>query len=193
MATNDIIGDFANAMDQVRSRFHECEELISGLKTKRWQIQQRPPHADEIVASMRRGLARSAASFEQRLGWYIGSANLKKDGAAEAIRRADMQILTIGKHPPDRNQVIPGSPDLDSAAVAYFLRDLIAAELPALVAKLYPDSKNNKSAEERNQELAAIDAEIAALSQERDELHVHLAAASRAPTKAEPYRTHYDA
>ncbi|KAK0340870.1 hypothetical protein LTR94_028746, partial [Friedmanniomyces endolithicus] len=73
---------------------------------------------------------------------------------------------------------------VDAAALVYFLRDRIAAEIPKLVAKLCPTAKNGMRQEDRANALADVDVRLAALKQEQAELQSHLEAASKAGTVA---------
>ncbi|OHC95931.1 MAG: hypothetical protein A3H25_10520 [Sphingomonadales bacterium RIFCSPLOWO2_12_FULL_63_15] len=60
--------------------------------------------------------------------------------------------------------------DIDVAAVTYFLRDIIAAELPALIEKVCPASKSGMKQEDRAAALRQVEEALRQLEGEEKQL-----------------------
>ena len=178
MSLSEITSGLAAAMDETKAKLNDVKAQIDAKKHDLIRVNQASPHTDDIVAAFERGLANSAASFEQRLGWFLNAHSLRTPEAAGQVQRAQASVLMVGsaKPNPDRPALFPHSGlgehqrDIDVAAVTYFLRDKIAAELPALVRKLCPGSDSGIRQAERVAKARAIEAELATLEAERQRL-----------------------
>ncbi len=197
MAITDLISGLAGALTQVRADLAEVDAQINSLTQERVTTINAPPHADDIAAAFKRGLAVATHSFEQRLGWNLNNANAKGADAAKAAQSA-AQLLMINAEQPPSGPTLSGPIGtitaglfpvstlaerqgvLDVAAVTYFLRDRIEAEIPALVAKLCPVSLKGLKQADRAAALERLDNQIAELKAKRRELVGNLAAARKA-------------
>jgi hypothetical protein len=193
MAITDLISGLEAAMAETQDRLTIVVGQIGELEQERGAISIAPPHADDIIASYMRGLDSAVSSFEARLAWNLNDANVRDPGAAASVARGAAQLLMIHQQPPATSlhydpakSLIPPSgladrqSPLDAAALTYFLRDLIAAQIPGLVAKFCPTSKNGMKQAERARLLADVDRRLSELHKERDELQSHLQAARKA-------------
>lgn len=189
MALNDIIDGFATAIAETRARLEEVNAEIARLTFERTKLAKLPPHTDEVIEAFRRGLDAASENYEQRLKRFFTMDRMNSSCSADVVNQSSAQLLGIGHEELTPKGGLPAlrfndrDPAADPAALTYFLRDVIADQLPALVAKIYPSGQTNKTRVERQQALAELDAEVAALSKERDELGEQLDAATRAAYK----------
>lgn len=194
MAISDLISGIGAAIAETREKLTVIDTEISKLNAERLRIVRAPPHADDIIAAYMRGLGNATSSFESRLAWNLNDRNAREPEAAADVQRGTGQLVTIHQTPPMTGG-LHSSPSkslltnaglgehqaaVDAAALVYFLRDRIAAEIPKLVAKLCPTAKNGMRQEDRANALADVDDRLAALKQEQAELQSHLEAASKA-------------
>jgi outer membrane murein-binding lipoprotein Lpp len=200
MALGDIIGDIERAMDEQRKRLAEVERQIDELGGKRNSIVNQSPHIDDIVASFERGLEAAEKSFKERLGSYINGRKMSLRGAGKEVASRASQLLMLGAGRPKLDEMstnisrlLPHSAlaenqlPLDAAAVTYFLRDQIRADLPSLIEGLFPGGTNGVKSSDREKALKEVDAEIAALEKDRDRLKAEIQAATKA---LYPHQTH---
>ena len=73
---------------------------------------------------------------------------------------------------------VPGEA-VEPAAVTYFLRDRIEAELPDLVARLCPDASKGMKAADRQAALDAVNAELRDLAAKQQQLIADINAARK--------------
>ncbi|MET0362944.1 MAG: hypothetical protein ABW048_14475 [Sphingobium sp.] len=183
MPLNDIIAGFATALEETRQKLRDVDAQLEQANIEKNSIIQAPPHTDDIVAAFKRGLKRAEESFVSRLAWYVTGND--GDFAAQT-ERAEAQLLMVGPHKPERAQSFPWvglaerQKDIDVAAVTYFLRDIIAAELPALVNRLRPYAHQGMKQLDRKAAMRTVEAKIAALQKERERLIEEIEAARKA-------------
>lgn len=186
MELKDIIGGFADAIAATRARLEEVNEDIARLNFQRTKLEKLPPHTDEVVEAFRRGLDDASQNYEQRLRRLFSTDRMNSSWCADVVNRSSAQLLNLGYQERMRDSGLPGlrfnerDAPADVAALTYFLRDVIADQLPALVEKIYPSGKTNKTYAERQQLFAELDAELTALTSERDELQRQLEIANKA-------------
>ena len=193
MAITDLISGLEAAMAETQDRLNTVTAKINELQQERGRLSTVAPHADDIVASYMRGLDAATASFESRLAWNLNDANAREPDAANDAQRAAAQLLMIpaerpvaGLHSNPAKRLFPPSglaerqSQLDAAPLTYFLRDLIAAQSPGLVAKFCPTAQNGMKQAERERLIADVDERLSKLEQEREELQSHLQAARKA-------------
>jgi hypothetical protein len=152
---------------------------LQELEAERRSVAFAPPHADDIVAAFSRGLSGMASAFRSQLAAHL-SDTFTGDKAALAASRSN-HVLTIEPQVPTmeerQTRAMRGvTPDLNVAAVAYFLRDKIEAEIPALVASTFPASQHGMKEAERQAILARLDSEISEQRAKSDALLGDLAA-----------------
>ncbi len=178
MSLSELTSGIAAAMDAAKANLAEVNAKIDAKKAALRQVEMAPPHTDDLVAACRRGLAQASASYEQRLGWFLNSANLREGDAAGMVQRAAPSLMMVGSTPPEvgRGQIFPHSGlgqqqrDIDVAAVTYFLRDRIEAELPALIGKLCPLASSGMKEADRKAAVRAAEAELRTLEEEKQRL-----------------------
>lgn len=183
MSFSKAISELESAMEATRAELGEIVEKIATLSNDRDRVAKRPPHTDDIVAVYMRGLANSERDFEQQFGSQLNRDFVAAPNAADACDAAKgtaRDILRVeGRKLSDAERqdraMKREEAALNSSALAYFLRDQIALELPALIDKLCPAARGGIKAAERSVALAALDAEIATLGRKRDELQAELA------------------
>ncbi len=197
MAINDLISGLAGALAEVRAELVKVDQEITDLSHQRQTVIIAPPHTDDIVASLKRGLAVAAQSYEERLAWNLNDANATSAGAAQSVK-GSAQLLMINAERPAPGPTIHGPVGaikgglfpvsslaerqgvLDVAAVTYFLRDRIEAEIPALVKKLCPASQKGMRQSDRDAAIKDLSAQITALKEKRVELASNIAQARKA-------------
>ena len=121
--------------------------------------------------------------FKQQVGRHLNAANARDGKAAESVARGRGQFLTVdrelgavpGSLPGVSQGLLPGrwnvSGDaLSVAALTYFLRDRIAAEIPQLVAEMCPGSDKGMKEADRKAALRSIEEQAAAKNVRLDEL-----------------------
>lgn len=185
MAISDKIGDFAAAMEAARGELAGLNAKLAELEQARFPIVQAAPHTDDIVAVLNRALRTSAESFESQFAAFLKS---NFDGSGGADKVAQGSAVNILRLPPPRNeadafnhrQAVAAAPVVDLAALTFFLRDKIEAEIPALVDRLMPSARNGMTTAERAKALQALDAQIADETAKRDAVQGDLNAARAA-------------
>lgn len=169
----NIIKEFEAAIRETRQKFDEAGERIDALELERKRVTEAPAHADYIVAAFKRGLDAANVNFEQGLKDRLRELNTGSNLAVLArsplsvVRRKGVEISADAlQRSTDRD----AWSEIDAAAITYFLRDKIEAELPRLVEKLLPQSLSGMQDADRRAKLAEIDAEITELKAERQRL-----------------------
>lgn len=185
MALSKTIADFTVELEAARAELANVNTKIETLETERGRIVAAQPHADDIAAVFLRGLNSTSADFTRQLTSRLNDTYVGDGSAGAAAPQRSFNLLTLEGHKPDREELLTRSmrrqePDLNLAALTYFLRDQIAAEIPALVDKLCPAARQGMKQADRNSALRDIDAQLAALIEERDRLHADLGAARAA-------------
>ncbi|MGB7373578.1 hypothetical protein [Pontixanthobacter sp.] len=176
MALKELVDGLAGAISKARARLDEVNQRISELETDQHNILLTPPHTDDIVAAFKRGLTDAGQDFERRLAWYLNDENATGVNASNALNDKTAHLLSVAKLKPSWKSLIPPSklgidaPNLDFAAITYFLRDQIAAEIPSLVAKLCPAADGGLKSDEREKLLSELSEKLKAMHAERDEL-----------------------
>lgn len=181
----------SGALETTRSELARVEGEIDRLELKRDEIGRALPHTDDIVMMFRRGLADVTRTYEGQLREYLteGFAPSRlgasaSDAAGTAAGRGP-DFLAVGVDAADR-AIIRERPDgrppakpLNLAAVTYFLRDRIEAELPDLVARLCPDASKGMKAADRQAALDAVNAELRDLAAKQQQLIADINAARK--------------
>ena len=186
MPINQVIADLADALSATREELATVNMAIDDVQAKLQGVQIAPPHADDIASAFIRGLDGATREFERQLARHLNPTNARAGEAAEAAARGAAQLLTLQDHGPDERRLLPASSlngvvgGLNPAAVTYFLRDRIAAEVPALVGKLCPGSERGMKAADRAQMCRELETQLATLTARRDELQADLGAARAA-------------
>lgn len=164
MSIANVLTGLTNAMEETKAELARSNARLDELEAERRSVAMAAPHADDIAAAFRRGLGGMATAFRSQLAAHLG-ATYAGEKAAEAATRSP-QMLTIETHAPSMEErqtraMRGATPDLNVAAVAYFLRDKIDAEIPGLVASTFPASQHGMKEAERQAILARLDGEIA--------------------------------
>lgn len=193
-----VIADFIAALDATRAEYAKVDAQIEDAKAERYRIENAPPHADDIIQTLQRGLDEAGRSYRARLASHLSNANASSPRAVAAVQPfAGAQLLTVGKDG-KRDLLSPGIADkdgttdlfppplgavgsvLDAAAVTYFLRDRIAEEIPRLVETMCPAARSGMRQADRVQALARVDTLLTDLTVERDRLGGEISAARAA-------------
>lgn len=196
MAITDLITGLAGALAKTRAELAQVDGEISQLQHERQSTELAPPHTDDIVAALKRGLSAATRSFEDRLAWNLNDANAKNADAAKAVK-GTAQLLMINAERPASGTTLHGPVGavrgglfpvsglgaqqgvLDAAALTYFLRDRIEAEIPALVKKLCPSAEKGMKQADRDGIIRDLDLRIVALKERRTELMGHISHARK--------------
>lgn len=176
---------FEAAQEAAKVKAQAISSEISALENNRLAVLRTAPHTDDIVAVFMRGLDQSTGEFERGFASHLKAVYGGDDAAEAASPRRFAGILRME---PDKltdaqlqdRALRREKPAINDTVIAYFLRDKIAAEIPALVEKLFPASRNGMKEADRAQALAALDTKISALRAERDAIVAEMAAARQA-------------
>ncbi len=163
---------FAAALDATRDELAATNATIDTLDAERQRIETLPPHADEIAATLRRGVQSSCAAFERALATRM-TDRFTGNGAAKTIGSASSLIGEVPATDRERRTAVsPGEGGLTVGhdAIVYLLRDRIAEEIPRLVDRLCPSAKDQMPQPERVKALQGIADELVTLKAKRDVL-----------------------
>ncbi|WP_242414709.1 hypothetical protein [Sphingomonas panni] len=172
------------AISEARDRLSGLEREIAVRRQMIVQIEHRPPHTDDIIASFRRGLAQAEALFLKQLSWSLNDRAATANGAQQAVRDYSPHLLTPHSTNPGYDSLLPPSvmdwtaPPPGIAALLYFLRDKIDEEIPVLVDRMCPIARKGMKHADRVAEIGTLQAEIAVLDTEASELRDKLSLAS---------------
>ncbi|MEP7221534.1 MAG: hypothetical protein ABI673_02575 [Novosphingobium sp.] len=182
MEISKAISGIADAVGTVREEIRKIADEISVANQKRHAIMNAAPHADDIVALFMSGLDHAGGDFKRQFSSHLLS-RFVSDGSAERVASGRLgHLLNLDSSPPPQSftQARNGPAPLNMAVLAYFLRDRIKAELPALVGSLCPASLKGMKAADRAAALADVDMEIERLEARKAALEANLAAARAA-------------
>lgn len=180
------ITDFIAALDETRSMLAVVNGDIDKLELERQRLTLLPPHTDEIVGVFMRGLDAVSGSFTQQLAARLNDTFVGEGSAVAAGPQQSLQLLCLEPQKLDHEALLTRSlkgrtsSDLNVAALTYFLRDQIAAEIPDLVAKLCPAAAKGIKRADRDHALYDVDDRLAALRERQDALSAELGAARAA-------------
>jgi len=188
MAISKALAEFTGAIDAAYAELNEVVSKISDLEQQRARIAQATPHTDDIVAVFQRGLQAASSNAERHLKSYCDATFGGNDAAAAVSHGRSSNLLQLPGYTlstqerQDRMMQGKGAEPLETNVeiLTYLLRDQIAAELPSLVAKVFPQGSGGMTSADRNAALAEVDAELSRLAAKREELYAELHAASQA-------------
>lgn len=126
---------------RLRDEMADVTKRIADLVPARDRLTTQAAHTDEIVAYFRRGLEAAAQDYEARLAVFFGNP-----------RQGDVSQL------------------LRDGAAMYYMRDLVASKVPALIKRLSPSSENAMPLAEQQQTLRTANAELSRLIDRHAEL-----------------------
>jgi uncharacterized protein (DUF4415 family) len=162
MSLPEMINGLAAAMAEAKEQLTAVREKISAAKSEVNRIKWAAPHTDDIVDAFKRGVAHADQNFEQRLRLSLNGLAMHEHDAAVTIANGKPSLLMLDRkaksapaggnpveHPLPWSGIGDNQREIDVAAVTYFLRDIIAAELPALIEKVCPASKSGMKQEDR--------------------------------------------
>ncbi|EQB31508.1 hypothetical protein [Sphingobium ummariense] len=185
MSLSEMIDGFASALAATKNQLAQVTGEIEQAKAERNKIEWAPVHTEEIVAAFERGLVNAEASFLGRMSWFLSDREMREPGAAEKVGNAQPSLLMIGGMPPaaDRGAILPFSAlgkdqrEIDVAAVTYFMRDIIRAQLPAMVERIWPAAKHGMKKMDRMAKLREVDSKLRKLEAEATRLKDEINAA----------------
>lgn len=184
MPISQAITDFAGALDAARAELAEVNGKISALEIEHFRVATAPPHTDDIIAVFMSGIQKVEKDFEEQFNSFLNSAYTGREAAARTGEKSSATIIDrrLAEQTQHEPHIISkdGRPQLNVAAVAYFLRGQIAAEIPALVERLCPSASRGMKAADRDQQLRELDAQLSELRTQRDALQADLQAARQA-------------
>ena len=182
MTISKTISEFANAVEETRSKLAIVGSQISALESEYHAVLRGKPHSSDIVAMLLRTLDGVSRKYESQLSEHLVAAFVQADNAAETVKGQGPDLLRLGpkRDPHALIGQLPPKPELSVSALAYFLRDRIAEEIPDLVERLCPGASTGVTAEERQQKLAYIGERLAERRAEQSALEAELAAARAA-------------
>ncbi len=122
----------------LRERLAVIAAEVTGQAAKLRDVRSAPAHSDDMAAALQQSLDALASDFETRLAAHLGNP-VATDAAAL----------------------------LNGGAPLYFMRDVIAEQAPALVARLYPNSSAGMRREERKAALLSVYERLRSLWEER--------------------------
>lgn len=175
---SQVIANLTDAMDATRDEIASINARIETVEAERQRIEQAPPHSSDIVAAFMDGLDAQATAFRAQLASNLAATFVNAEDAVAASTKA-ANLLTIEANKPTvdtlRTRVMSGTvAPLNMAALAYLLRDRIADELPDLVDKLCPLSRQGMKRLDREAALAEVDATLGHLRASRDAMQADL-------------------
>ncbi len=186
MTISKEVSDFRQLIEDKRAKLAGVDDAIDRLKYDRMGVLAASPHTDDIAMIFQRGMRGVVGAFERQFADRLNDTYTGKAGAERVNQKAAHDLLALPSAKLDleaqQTRAMRGLPssDLNVAALAYFLRDRIEAEIPALVDRLCPDARNGMKQADREKALQDIDAEIATLSAESAALTADLGAARAA-------------
>jgi hypothetical protein len=186
MPISQVIADFKGALDDARHELALANAKVDELKVERARVSAEPPHTDDIVAAFMRGLRQASNDFAAQLQFYLNDANATAQSAAASAAKSAAQLLTTERQKPDHETLFPPSalmrPEvgLSTAALTYFLRDKLEAEIPVLVDRFCPAARAGMKFSDRQRLLGDLDAEIAEMEKKAKALYADIAAARAA-------------
>jgi hypothetical protein len=194
METPKYIADFSsaleavtNALDATRAQLASVNAEIDRKTIDRAAIERKQPHTDDIVAVFLRGIDVAAQDFEAHLEAELTARFVGNDGKAAAAvdeKKASsivrLEQAQLSREAKVTRAMTSGTADINASVLTYLLRDKIAEEIPSLVERLCPASRNGIKSVDRMIALQEIDDRIAELTEERDALQSNLQAAMQA-------------
>ena len=186
MTISKEVSDFRQLIEDKRAKLAGVDASIDRLKYDRMTVLAASPHTSDIALIFQRGLRTAASAFERQLADRLSDTYTGKAGAERVNQKAAHDLLALPSVKLDteaqQTRAMRGLPisDLNVAALAYFLRDRIDAEIPALIDRLCPEARNGMRQADRDKALSDIDAQIATLSAESAALTADLGAARAA-------------
>lgn len=185
MTISKAIFDFAGALAVARTNLADVNAKIAGLEEERRSVERAKPHTDDIVEAFMRGLKSAKGEFERQFKSRLASSFVTADDAANTVKRTPFDLMRLEENRPDGPTVAArsarGEPaPLNLFVLTYFLREQIAAEIPALVARLCPAAGDGMKDADRQHALKQLDQELEILRAERDALLADIQAAREA-------------
>jgi hypothetical protein len=199
MSLKDLITAIVGAKQTVAS----LDERISKLNRERREIEQAPPHRDDLIAWVKRGLDEASKNFLTNLRWHWNEDALSRQSGMTFGEGCGPQLLALnnGKpsdghatlwlshfgHSDDRRFSLGNA----GAAITHFMRQLMEPQIPDLNDRCFPNASKGLRHADRMKRIDEIDAAIEKALAERDELRTQLAsahatAASHVPAPIEP-------
>lgn len=185
MTIAKAITDFADVLEGAKVELAVINGRIEEREAEKLRLINTLPHTDDIVATFMRGLDATVDDFTRQMRTHLNET-FAGSGAATAIGAGkSAQLLTLEPHKPDQETVLTRSmrghmPDLNQAALTYFLRDGIKAEIPALVERLCPAAQSGMRQVDRADALQKVEGELIILREEAHSLQASLLAARAA-------------
>lgn len=166
-----------SALGSARSDIERIDRRIAELTREREEIERRPPHTDDVVAWLGRGLDEYERLFLRRLGWYLNDANFAANPGS--VISASTKAPAWLNLPPTKPGYTALAPVRDFNAESYKLEapdvsftawavaGLVRPRLRELAEQLAPGCRKGMPWSERKPKLDAIDRELAELREQR--------------------------
>jgi prefoldin subunit 5 len=184
MSLSNVIPQFAGALEETRNKLNAVQAEIDQIAQERGLIEQAKPHTSDIVSAYTRSLKAQHDQFKGQFAAFLKATFVVPDDAARRAHATAYDILRLPATPPDNGIGSIGQaralPEINTAAIAYFLGEQIAQTMPGLIDELCPGARDGMKAADRAAKLAALDKRLADLTKERSALQAELEAARQA-------------
>lgn len=185
MKIGQAITDFAGVLEGAKVDLAVINGRIEEREAEKLRLVNIPPHTDDVVATFMRGLDATVDDFTRQMRTHLNETFAGSGAAVAAGAGKSAQLLTLEPHKPDQETAMTRSlrgytPDLNQAALTYFLRDRIKAEIPALVKRLCPAAHSGMRQVDRADALQKVEGELIILREEAHSLQASLLAARAA-------------
>jgi hypothetical protein len=179
--------DVLSAIGLAKSTRANLDSKIAKLQAEQQDLNQRLPHAEDLVAWMCRAIDAQSAEFLARLErWYFKPEVIANHAGVWFEQDVTVNLLAMPPTSPDGPQIAPttgidhriGNASL--LALTHFLGPAIKEQIPNLVAKHFPQASKGVRSADRAARLSAIAEELESLTEQRDALDASLKETQRA-------------
>lgn len=181
------------ALTGARSSITDIDREVARLQDELAALDKRPPDTASFKAWVVRGLDAADSAYVERCSRHWNADRIAEVGGGWiADDPQGATLLATHAHRADRpggGEFLGMARDLatstippDIAGLTYFLRPAIESRLDVLIARAFPElaQLDGISDDERRTRRAKLDARLATLTQEREDLARELAEAARA-------------
>jgi chorismate mutase len=169
-----------------RGEVARIDKQLAELRDRRMKVATAPPHVDDLVAFAARNVDRYRDRYLARAVRYLSAEQLASrgnwDGVPSHIQECGFALFRLEHNlgmpadmlslPHESDAIIANHTGLppDLLALIGLLADPIKAGLRDMILRVNPGSADGMPLKQRSSELAKIDADIAALVEEREEV-----------------------
>jgi len=178
--------DLLTAIGVAKASVGDLDRKIARLRTDAEELTARLPHTDDLIAWLTRAMQAQSEEFQARLErWFFHATQIASRAGVWYEQDATANLLALPRTVPASPQLVPSTgmghdiADASLLALTHFLMPTIEAQLPAFVAKHFPQADKGIRSADRTAKLAAIDRELQTLTKQRADLVSQLEEARR--------------